>query len=109
MVAAAATSAVTYPHMNGIGSDGFWIIHRRERLWSEFQPAARRPLWQRQRFMQITVISIRFRREVGVPRSQCPAQSADGRQPCRRPPITGACRFSSYRAMQSPIRTAVSL
>lgn len=29
MVAAAATIAVTYPHMNGIGGDGFWIIHRR--------------------------------------------------------------------------------
>ena len=28
MVAAAATIAVVYPHMNGIGGDGFWIIHR---------------------------------------------------------------------------------
>ncbi|QQM31623.1 gamma-glutamyltransferase family protein [Martelella lutilitoris] len=28
MVAAAATIAVTYPHMNGIGGDGFWLIHR---------------------------------------------------------------------------------
>ncbi|KEO54079.1 gamma-glutamyltransferase family protein [Thioclava pacifica] len=28
MVAAAATVAVTYPHMNGIGGDGFWLIHR---------------------------------------------------------------------------------
>lgn len=28
MVAAAATIAVTYPHMNGIGGDGFWVIHR---------------------------------------------------------------------------------
>ncbi|MBP0616537.1 gamma-glutamyltransferase family protein [Jiella mangrovi] len=28
MVAAAATIAVTYPHMNGIGGDGFWIVHR---------------------------------------------------------------------------------
>ncbi|SON57659.1 putative gamma-glutamyltransferase YwrD [Hartmannibacter diazotrophicus] len=26
MVAAAATIAVVYPHMNGIGGDGFWII-----------------------------------------------------------------------------------
>ncbi len=26
MVAAAATIAVTYPHMNGIGGDGFWLI-----------------------------------------------------------------------------------
>jgi gamma-glutamyltranspeptidase len=27
MVAAAATVAVVYPHMNGIGGDGFWLIH----------------------------------------------------------------------------------
>ncbi|MFB0994677.1 MAG: gamma-glutamyltransferase [Paracoccaceae bacterium] len=29
MVAAAATIAVVYPHMNGIGGDGFWIIKRK--------------------------------------------------------------------------------
>lgn len=29
MVAAAAKIAVVYPHMNGIGGDGFWIIKRR--------------------------------------------------------------------------------
>lgn len=28
MIAAAATIAVVYPHMNGIGGDGFWIVHR---------------------------------------------------------------------------------
>ncbi|MEX6507129.1 gamma-glutamyltransferase family protein [Jiella sp. M17.18] len=28
MVAAAATIAVVYPHMNGIGGDGFWIVQR---------------------------------------------------------------------------------
>ncbi|MBO0903030.1 gamma-glutamyltransferase family protein [Jiella sonneratiae] len=28
MVAAASTIAVVYPHMNGIGGDGFWIVHR---------------------------------------------------------------------------------
>lgn len=27
MVAAAAAIAVAYPHMNGIGGDGFWLIH----------------------------------------------------------------------------------
>ena len=27
MVAAAATIAVVYPHMNSIGGDGFWIVH----------------------------------------------------------------------------------
>ncbi|MBK1698543.1 gamma-glutamyltransferase family protein [Rhodovibrio salinarum] len=28
MVAAAATIAVAYPHMNGLGGDGFWIVSR---------------------------------------------------------------------------------
>ena len=28
MVAAAATIAVAYPHMNGIGGDGFWLVSR---------------------------------------------------------------------------------
>src|ERR1700716_4135625 len=28
MVAAAATIAVTYPHMNSVGGDGFWLIAR---------------------------------------------------------------------------------
>jgi gamma-glutamyltranspeptidase/glutathione hydrolase len=28
MVAAAATISVVYPHMNGLGGDGFWLIHR---------------------------------------------------------------------------------
>lgn len=29
MVAAAAAIAVVYPHMNSIGGDGFWIVHRK--------------------------------------------------------------------------------
>ena len=28
IVAAAATIAVTYPHMNGIGGDAFWLIKK---------------------------------------------------------------------------------
>lgn len=32
MVAAAAMIAVTYPHMNGIGGDGFWIIKKHGEL-----------------------------------------------------------------------------
>jgi gamma-glutamyltranspeptidase/glutathione hydrolase len=31
MVAAAATIAVVYPHMNAIGGDGFWLIHDPDR------------------------------------------------------------------------------
>lgn len=31
MVAAAATCAVTYPQMNGLGGDGFWILHEPDR------------------------------------------------------------------------------
>src|SRR5437868_14648323 len=27
MVAAAATIAAVYPHMNSIGGDGFWLVH----------------------------------------------------------------------------------
>src|SRR5712675_1745780 len=29
MIAMAATIAVTYPHMNGIGGDGFWLVRER--------------------------------------------------------------------------------
>jgi oxamate amidohydrolase len=32
MVAAAAMIAVVYPHMNGIGGDGFWLLHRPGKL-----------------------------------------------------------------------------
>jgi gamma-glutamyltranspeptidase/glutathione hydrolase len=32
MVAAAATIAVVYPHMNSIGGDGFWLIHEPGKL-----------------------------------------------------------------------------
>src|SRR5512146_1191168 len=31
MIAAAATIAVVYPHMNSIGGDGFWLIARHQR------------------------------------------------------------------------------
>ena len=27
MIAAAAVIAVAYPHMNGLGGDGFWLVH----------------------------------------------------------------------------------
>ena len=30
MVAAAASIAVVYPHMNSIGGDGFWIIKKKD-------------------------------------------------------------------------------
>ncbi len=32
MVGMAATIAVVYPHMNGIGGDGFWLVHRPDGL-----------------------------------------------------------------------------
>ena len=32
MVAAAATIAVVYPHMNSIGGDGFWLIHEHDAI-----------------------------------------------------------------------------
>ena len=32
MVAAAATIAVVYPHMNGIGGDAFWLVHEPGRM-----------------------------------------------------------------------------
>lgn len=42
MVAAAATIAVVYPHMNGLGGDGFWLIVPRRANRSPLTPAARR-------------------------------------------------------------------
>ncbi len=42
MVAAAATVAVVYPHMNGLGGDGFWLIVPPEANLSPLMPAARR-------------------------------------------------------------------
>jgi oxamate amidohydrolase len=45
MVAMAATIAVVYPHMNGIGGDGFWLIHEpngKVRAIEACGPAAKR-------------------------------------------------------------------
>ena len=42
MVAAAATIAVVYPHMNGIGGDGFWLIAEPGKPPSGSTPAERR-------------------------------------------------------------------
>ena len=36
MVAAAATIAVVYPHMNGIGGDGFWLIKKGQEPVGDF-------------------------------------------------------------------------
>lgn len=49
MVAAAATIAVVYPHMNGIGGDGFWLIvpPQGEPLTIDASGAAAR--WRRRR------------------------------------------------------------
>ena len=44
MVAAAATIAVVYPHMNGLGGDNFWLVSRgRPGRRSASTPAVRRP------------------------------------------------------------------
>jgi gamma-glutamyltranspeptidase/glutathione hydrolase len=49
MVAAAATIAVVYPHMNGLGGDGFWLIVPPRAIPSPLTPAARRGRWRRRR------------------------------------------------------------
>ena len=35
-IAAAATIAVVYPHMNGVGGDSVWLVYdaRHQRLWA---------------------------------------------------------------------------
>lgn len=47
MVAAAATIAVVYPHMNGLGGDGFWLIVPPAANRLPSMPAARRDRWRR--------------------------------------------------------------
>jgi gamma-glutamyltranspeptidase/glutathione hydrolase len=46
MIAAAATIAVVYPHMNGIGGDGFWLIVPPEGAPSPLTPAAPPGNWR---------------------------------------------------------------
>lgn len=60
MVAAAAAIAVVYPHMNGIGGDGFWLVHRKGQApvaISACGPAAglATPDWYRQRGHDLAV------------------------------------------------------
>jgi oxamate amidohydrolase len=43
MIAAAATVAVVYPHMNGLGGDGFWLIGRPGHPSRRSRPAGVRP------------------------------------------------------------------
>jgi len=42
MTAMAAAIAVVYPHMNGIGGDGFWLVRERGGRVRGSRPAARR-------------------------------------------------------------------
>ncbi|SQA97298.1 Putative gamma-glutamyltransferase ywrD [Cedecea neteri] len=46
MVAAAAAIAVVYPHMNGIGGDGFWLIVRLRENLSPSTPAGLPVPWR---------------------------------------------------------------
>ncbi len=92
MVAAAATIAVVYPHMNSIGGDGFWL-----------DPAARcgsdrdrrlRPLRQA-RDHRVSIES------AGCRRFQCAARSRRTPSPARSAGGTKALSVSQRRAEQS--------
>ncbi len=74
MVAAAATIAVAYPHMNGIGGDGFWLIvpPEGEPLAIDASAAGQRRLRRFMPDMPIFLIAAR------LPPSPYPARSAAG-------------------------------
>ena len=85
MVAAAATIAVVYPHMNGIGGDGFWLIAEPGRRPTASTPAAgaaRRAT----RFLRDSEGSRRFRRAGRSPqtRSPAPISAGDGARRAQR-------------------------
>ena len=57
MIAAAAMVAVAYPHMNGLGGDGFWLVHQPgQKPWaidaSGTAATAASPDWYAQRSLQ---------------------------------------------------------
>jgi gamma-glutamyltranspeptidase/glutathione hydrolase len=57
MIAAAAMIAVAYPHMNGLGGDGFWLVHQPgQKPWaidaSGTAATAASPDWYAQRSLQ---------------------------------------------------------
>ena len=67
MIAAAATIAVVYPHMNSIGGDSFWLIHVPGKA-----PGTDRRLWCRgATCIDRLVSSARRQRGDSIPRGAC--------------------------------------
>ena len=59
MVAAAASIAVEYPHMNGLGGDGFWLISEPGKAPVAIDACGTAPVWPTAIFIRA---SMRFPR-----------------------------------------------
>src|SRR5216683_3112290 len=76
-LATAATLAVVYPHMTGLGGDGFWLIAEPGRAPLTIAGAGRAG----------ARVSVSFYRERGL--SEAPSQPIPSRAPCRLGPQPG--------------------